>query len=288
MDEELYAFRTDVNTMDNIVKLILELGGNLKRNFYVVQTNVENISAVVYEGKRYLLWSQDYLEKASRIEAYASVAHEIGHHLNKHSLTPELQKIEEKEADFFMGYVLYKLENPNYSEGEIRDLLIKMPKIDISGFDESRYKTVIEGYEKSESLLIFKGLLYDDDPSMINYLNAEFPFPPPKCHTSYEIPAPVFANNRNLGDVSRTIAKALGKYDYPYRFMSVPNGFVMVVQMEQYNKDGSIMDGSVYRWVDYPPQESFSLSWDYIRSLIYPKKGYLRMFVLNHSYKKER
>ena len=68
MDDELYAFSTDVQTMDNIVKKILELGGELKRNFYIVQTNVENISAVVYENKRYLLWSQDFLENANRIE----------------------------------------------------------------------------------------------------------------------------------------------------------------------------------------------------------------------------
>ena len=56
--------------------------------------------------------------------------------------------------------------------------------------------------------------------------------------------------------------------------MSVPNGFAIVTQMEQYNKDGSLMSGSTYRWVDYPAQESFSLSWNYIKSLIYPKKGY--------------
>ena len=73
--------------------------------------------------------------------------------------------------------------------------------------------------------------------------------------------------------------KALGAYDYPYRYMSVPDGFAIVAQMEQYNKDGSRMEGSTYRWVDYPPQESFSLSWNYIKSLIYPKKGYFRMFV---------
>lgn len=276
MDEELYAFSTDVTTMDKVVEKILELGGGLKRNFYIVQTNVENISAVVHEGKRYLLWSQDFVENASRIEVYGSVAHEVGHHLNKHSLKPEVQEIEEREADFFMGFVLFKA---NFSEGEIRDFLKKMPKIEGSRFDERRYNNVIEGFKKSETAIKLKGLEWENDPSMAAFLKAGFPFPPPECHTSYEIPVSDFANQRTLGDVSRKITKALNSNDYPYRYMSVPDGFAIVAQMEQYNKDGSVMDGSSYRWVDYPPQESFSLSWKYIKSLIYPKKGYLRMFV---------
>jgi hypothetical protein len=276
MDDELYAFSTNVPTMDNIVKNILEMAGGLKRNFYIVQTNVENVSAVIYEGKRYLLWSQDFLENANRIEAYGSVAHEIGHHLNGHSLKSELKDIEEKEADFFMGFILYKA---NFSEGEIRDFLSKMPKIEGTSLDETRYKTVIEGFKKSETAIKLKGLGWEDDPSMASFLKAGFPFPPPECHTSYELPNYIFSNNQTLGDVSRKITKALGANDYPFRYMSVPDGFAIVVQMEQYNKDGSIMTGSSYRWVDYPPQESFTLSWNYIRSLIYPKKGYLRMFV---------
>ena len=75
--------------------------------------------------------------------------------------------------------------------------------------------------------------------------------------------------------------------------MSVPNGFAIVTQLEQYNEDGSIMNGSSYRWVDYPPQESFALSWNYFKSLIYPKKGRLRLFVFivtnqNYSSNKNR
>ncbi len=275
MDEELYSFATDVTTMDKVVKQILELGGDFERNFAVIQTNVENISAVVDKGRRYLLWSQDFLENANRIETYGSVAHEIGHHLNEHSLKPEVQEIEEKEADFFMGFILYKA---NFSEGEIRNFLRKTPKTESSGFDEERFKNVMAGFEKSASLIKFKGLLYDEDPSMVAFLQADFPFPPPECHTSYELPERTFSNCYSLGEVSKKIVRSLRSADYPYRFMSVPDGFVIVAQMEQYNKDGSIMNGS-YRWVDYPPQESFTLSWNYIKSLIYPKKGYLRMFV---------
>ena len=95
------------------------------------------------------------MENASRIEAYGSVAHEIGHHLNKHSLSDQILEIEERDADFFMGFILYKA---NFSEGEIRDFLKKMPKKGGSSFDEKRFNTVLEGFKKSESVVVFKGL----------------------------------------------------------------------------------------------------------------------------------
>ncbi|MCY7328396.1 MAG: hypothetical protein LH618_07610, partial [Saprospiraceae bacterium] len=44
--------------------------------FTLIQTNVANVTAVVDGQRRYLLWSQDFLEKASPLEAHASVAHE--------------------------------------------------------------------------------------------------------------------------------------------------------------------------------------------------------------------
>ena len=155
MDEELYVFGTDVSTMDDLIKRILELGGDLPQNFIVHQTNVENVSAVVDGENRYLLWSQDFLEKATRIEAYGAVAHEIGHHIGGHALTPERIEIEENEADYFMGFIFYKA---NFSKEQIRSFLGNMPKIHGRGVDEMRYKTIMDGYKKAENYLKFKSI----------------------------------------------------------------------------------------------------------------------------------
>jgi hypothetical protein len=118
-----------------------------------------------------------------------------------------------------------------------------------------------------------------NDKAMETFLKAKFPFPPPECHTAYEIPKSVFENCENLGDIEQTISKALDTEDYPHKILSVPNGFAVVTQMEQYNEDGSTIKDSGTRWVHYPKQEAFSWSIKYFNSLIFPKKGYLRMFV---------
>jgi len=118
-----------------------------------------------------------------------------------------------------------------------------------------------------------------EDASMDIFLKAKFPFPPPECHTAYEMPRRVFNNCEKLGDVEQKISDALDAENYPYRFLSVPNGFAAVTQMEQYNEDGSIIKDSETRWVHYPKQEAFSWSIKYFNSLIFPKKGYLRIFV---------
>ena len=117
------------------------------------------------------------------------------------------------------------------------------------------------------------------DPSMQNFLDAKFPFPPPECHTSYELSDSVFADCKRLGDVSERITTALRKKRYPYQFMSVPNGFVIVTQMEQYAEDGSILQEEEGRWADTPKNDSFSWSIDYLKSLMFPNKCLLRVFV---------
>ncbi|HHS95673.1 MAG TPA: hypothetical protein ENJ45_03715 [Phaeodactylibacter sp.] len=278
MDEELYSFSPESDEMISRVKEILKLGGDLKINFYLIETNVENVSAVVDGGKRYLLWSQDFIHGAGRIERIGTIAHEMAHHLNHHQLSPERRKVEEAEADFFMGFILSK---SNFSKQEIKAFLAKMPLSGDRGFNAARYKNVMKGYQKGEASLMLSTLAWEDAgaASMKNFLKAQFPFPPPQCHTSYEIPNTYFRTCHTLGAVAEKISTSLEQKQYPFRYMSVPNGFAIVTQMEQYHSDGRIMSGSAYRWLDYPPQESFALTWEYFKSLIYPKKGHLRLFV---------
>jgi hypothetical protein len=118
-----------------------------------------------------------------------------------------------------------------------------------------------------------------DDPSMRNFLNAKFPFPPPDCNSEFSMPDYVFSDCNKLGDVADKITTALDNEDYPHRFLSVPNGFVVVTQMEQYNDDGTVIEDADTRWVHYPKQEGFSWSINYLSSLVFPKKGFLRVFV---------
>lgn len=115
--------------------------------------------------------------------------------------------------------------------------------------------------------------------SMEAFKEAKFPDPPPQCYTDYEMPKNAFSGCKKLGDVAEKISNSLDAEDYPYRYLSFKNGFAVVTEMEQYNKDGSIIKDVEERRLDYPKQESFSWSINYFSSLIFPKKSYLRIFV---------
>jgi len=266
--------------MDKLVARILEYGGGLKQNFVIRQTSVANVSAVVDGEKRYLLWSQDYIAKASTLEAFASVAHEVGHLVNKHTLEAENSKKESAEADLFMGFVLAQAQERKYSKIDVIAYFKSNTKASCCSKDSSdRLGNILKGFEKGDNHITVKNFgPWDTDENLKRFLDADFPFPPPQCHTSHEIPYRAFPNCNNLGQVAEKISTVLSEKNYPNRFMSVPNGFAIVTQMEQYNKDGSILYGS-NRWTEMPPHESFSLSWDYFKTLIYPRKGQLRLFV---------
>lgn len=99
-----------IEVIGNILSVV-----GLRSNFEIRSANVPNAAAVIFKNKRYILYNPKFM---SRIN-YASgtnwagisiLAHEIGHHLNGHTLQkggsrPDL----ELEADEFSGFVLNKL-----------------------------------------------------------------------------------------------------------------------------------------------------------------------------------
>lgn len=76
---------------------------------------VPNAAAVVYGGKRYLLYNPTFLASVNRAghtdwAGISILAHEMGHHLNGHTLrSGGSQPQDELEADEFSGFVLRRL-----------------------------------------------------------------------------------------------------------------------------------------------------------------------------------
>ncbi|WP_201980852.1 M48 family metalloprotease [Hymenobacter rubidus] len=88
----------------------------LKARFELRATReVDNAAAVVYDGKRFLLYNPDFLNAVNRAghtdwAGISILAHEMGHHLNGHTLRGGgSQPADELEADEFSGFVLRKL-----------------------------------------------------------------------------------------------------------------------------------------------------------------------------------
>jgi hypothetical protein len=105
---------TSVSEAKTMIADIIEVIG-LKPNFEVMAANVDNAAAVVYQSKRYILYNPDFINRlnAAAGNKWASVsilAHEIGHHLNGHTLEAiGSQPEKELEADEFSGFVLRRM-----------------------------------------------------------------------------------------------------------------------------------------------------------------------------------
>lgn len=272
MDEELYRFSGDRATAEQIRQIAAQGGVDLE--IQSIQTNVETVAAVVDSGRYFLLYSLDFLQKADPIERIGALAHEIGHLANGHSLRSDRRPSEEPEADRFMGYVLGKNGFP-WSDVEV--FLKKMPAGLPLG---NRLPAVRAGFEKAGQARQLNSLPFDDEGQQAGQTLPEFPWPPPSCNARLELPETAFAGLKTLGDVERKLRLALDTRGYAQRsYFSVPNGFALVTQLEQYQSADASIRNDRTRWLDYPVQDNFSGLLDYLKAFVVPQKGYFRLFV---------
>jgi|GEM_PF-3179275 len=145
-----------------IDKIIAPLG--LKRNFILVPcTQIKNCAAATVGGLRYIVYDNDFLNEIqnSSKNSWASLsilAHEIGHHLNGHTLVHKYkaeQRQEELEADEFSGFILYKL-GATLFDAQVAINSIEHPScISEDNYDhpckEKRLNAIKDGWEKAKS-----------------------------------------------------------------------------------------------------------------------------------------
>jgi hypothetical protein len=87
----------------------------LQANFELKEANVLNIEASISHKKRYILYNPSFINQINSLTknkwgAIALLAHEVGHHLNGHTIRKTGSKPElELEADEFAGFILHKL-----------------------------------------------------------------------------------------------------------------------------------------------------------------------------------
>ncbi|ALI99808.1 M48 family metalloprotease [Rufibacter tibetensis] len=108
-----YAASAKLGARDIITEIIDVVG--LKPRFEVRAANVPNAAAVIMNGQRYILYNENFvntLNNALRTDwaGVSILAHEIGHHLNGHTLSKGgSNQRDELEADEFSGFVLRKM-----------------------------------------------------------------------------------------------------------------------------------------------------------------------------------
>ncbi|UOQ52129.1 membrane-binding protein [Hymenobacter cellulosivorans] len=108
------AAQAQTGTRD-VLREITDVVGLKPRFELQATTQVQNAAAVVYSGKRFLLYNPQFVASVNRAgrtdwAGISILAHEMGHHLNGHTLRPGgSQPADELEADEFSGFVLRKM-----------------------------------------------------------------------------------------------------------------------------------------------------------------------------------
>ncbi len=110
-----YLSFTSNRHAERVVERILQPLG-LTRNFLVVECpNTENCFATVVDGKRFIIYDGQFMKQVESLtktdwSAISIVAHEIGHHLQGHTIDGMGSRpSKELEADRFSGFVLHQL-----------------------------------------------------------------------------------------------------------------------------------------------------------------------------------
>lgn len=116
---------SSINEADDALERVLSVTG-LRKNFILTPCDgIQNALALTVEGERYIFYDKEFLKSIPSRGGFSNLAilaHEVGHHLNNHSLdfalyysgvvkpeTKSVRRQQELEADEFAGFVMAKL-----------------------------------------------------------------------------------------------------------------------------------------------------------------------------------
>jgi hypothetical protein len=130
----------------------------LQPNFELKEADVLNIEAYISHRKRYILYNPAFINWINDITkdkwaAMLLLAHEVGHHLNGHTIgktgsTPEL----ELEADQFAGFVLYKLGASLEQSQEVMKYIAKTEASKTHPARDSRMLAIQTGWNRAATI----------------------------------------------------------------------------------------------------------------------------------------
>jgi hypothetical protein len=113
MEKNITLFSSESEAQNVIGKIVGTIG--LHQNFEIRSADIPNAAAVIYGTKRYILYNPEFIKKIDKTSGtnwagISILAHEIGHHLNGHTLTSSGSRPDiELEADEFSGFILRRL-----------------------------------------------------------------------------------------------------------------------------------------------------------------------------------
>ena len=157
---------------DNALSKILSVVGASKRFIIAPCENINNAVALVDDGIRFIIYDPVFINSISNDESYwanmSILAHEVGHHINGHTLSYTISatenKIEELEADEFSGFVMAKL-GATLDQATEAIAAISQPGDDTYSSHpnrERRIRAITKGYNNATSNRIINEEKLDD------------------------------------------------------------------------------------------------------------------------------
>ena len=216
------SFISDSNA-DNSLDRILSVIGASKRFVLQPCDNINNAVATSYKGIRYILYDKDFMDSLDSGDNWSNLfilAHEVGHHINGHSVDLILQANEvvepktlankrqqELEADEFAGFILAKL-GATLEQASAGIKLISSEKDDTYDSHPSKSKrltAINKGYGKAlEKNTINKGY---DKALEKNTVNKGYDNPLEKNTVVYEVNAKQAAQEYFYSGYNKQILK---------------------------------------------------------------------------------
>lgn len=152
---------TDTLTVQSIMtpQMLAEIMNvvGLQQTFELKEAKVMNIEATVSHGKRYISYNPSFISWITQVTkskwaAVALLAHEVGHHLNGHTLKKGGSKPElELEADEFAGFVLCKMGATLEQAQEVMKYIARPESSSTHPGRAPRMLAIQNGWDRAES-----------------------------------------------------------------------------------------------------------------------------------------
>lgn len=127
----------------------------LTPNFELKEARVNNVEASISHRKRYILYNPEFINWITSVTkdkwaAIALLAHEVGHHLNGHTIRKSGSKPKlELEADEFAGFVLFKLGATLEQSQEVMKYIAQTKASKTHPARNSRMLAIQKGWNKA-------------------------------------------------------------------------------------------------------------------------------------------
>ncbi len=278
--DALYFFGNDPR-VEQIVDQICRAAG-IPKSFKVQGANVPSVAAIRDESGDYLLYSLSFTRElldTKPLVLYAILTHEIGHFARDHHLDGRFRLKEESSADEFVGRTLFQLSNFS-SLQQVRWAMQQVPFAYEQLYKNGmRDQIISNGWNTADGLVKSNSNLgYLDNETNVEKLPLPV-FTLRGCPRSYQYPLENLKGCTKVKDLDKVLVNTLQKLGYEQlSYYSAPNGFALLTPVEQIDRNAAPLTGKE-RWQDYPSVGSFSGIFDYLSSLVLPKKGYFRLFV---------